>query len=163
MNLKYGFKKAYNALLFSWKIFKIICFNFSQNWPKFPTSTTFPQCLCPITPKGQILIFSNKFAHFQRFCPQIAFAPFEGIRSGEKYENFSIGRHARPSAAGGKRSWQKNLKKLFRLNLKIYEDREKAEAIDGIAFHWYSHGPFEQLTKIHELWPEKFILATEVI
>ena len=39
---------------------------------------------------------------------------------------------------------------------------KKARIFDGIATHWYDKGNYGQLTAAHKLFPDKFILATEV-
>ncbi|KAI1716634.1 glycosyl hydrolase family 30 TIM-barrel domain-containing protein [Ditylenchus destructor] len=43
----------------------------------------------------------------------------------------------------------------------IYDDQEKSSAIDGLGVHWYSQSPFDVLSKVHDIKPDKFILSTE--
>jgi len=42
----------------------------------------------------------------------------------------------------------------------IYRDAN-SDAIDGLAIHWYHSGQYEDLSKAHDVAPDKFILATE--
>lgn len=50
----------------------------------------------------------------------------------------------------------------FQAAEELYGDKEKSNAIDGIATHWYDHGDFNNLTAAHFYRPDKFILASEV-
>ncbi|KAI1716646.1 glycosyl hydrolase family 30 TIM-barrel domain-containing protein [Ditylenchus destructor] len=43
----------------------------------------------------------------------------------------------------------------------IYSNEEKAKAIDGTGSHWYSHSDYSVLSDVHNIQPNKFILATE--
>ena len=58
--------------------------------------------------------------------------------------------------------WDDNRGGAFKAAKELYDDKEKAHAIDGIATHWYDDGDFSNLTAAHFYRPEKFILATEV-
>jgi hypothetical protein len=48
------------------------------------------------------------------------------------------------------------------LTVQIYSDPEKADAIDGLAFHWYDFSPFQALSEAHTVRPDKLLLASEV-
>ena len=43
----------------------------------------------------------------------------------------------------------------------ILADPEAAKYVDGVAFHWYTGGGYNNLTITHNTNPDKFILATE--
>jgi len=43
----------------------------------------------------------------------------------------------------------------------VYSDPEASKYIKGTAFHWYSGPQFENVLEAHDLFPEKFLLATE--
>ena len=58
--------------------------------------------------------------------------------------------------------WDDNRGGAFKAAKELYDDKEKARAIDGIATHWYDDGDFSNLTAAHFYRPDKFILATEV-
>eukprot|EP00698_Gefionella_okellyi_P012326 TRINITY_DN3314_c0_g1_i2.p1 TRINITY_DN3314_c0_g1~~TRINITY_DN3314_c0_g1_i2.p1 ORF type:complete len:324 (-),score=66.78 TRINITY_DN3314_c0_g1_i2:17-988(-) len=43
----------------------------------------------------------------------------------------------------------------------VFSDPEAAQYVAGTAFHWYSGSQFENVVEAHELYPDKFVLATE--
>jgi len=43
----------------------------------------------------------------------------------------------------------------------IYSDPEAASYVKGTAFHWYSGPQFENVQKTHDMFPDKFLLASE--
>lgn len=43
----------------------------------------------------------------------------------------------------------------------VLEDKEAAKYVYGVANHWYVSEEFENLSKVHELYPDKHILFTE--
>src|SRR3989338_6900891 len=43
----------------------------------------------------------------------------------------------------------------------IYSDAEASQYIDGMAFHWYVDGDYENLSRANAVNQEKFLLATE--
>jgi len=43
----------------------------------------------------------------------------------------------------------------------IYSDSQASQYVSGTAFHWYSGSQFENLNATHNLYPDKFLLATE--
>ena len=49
------------------------------------------------------------------------------------------------------------------LNLEVLSNAEAAKYVKGIAVHWYGNAytPASLLTKTHEMFPDRFILATE--
>uniref|UniRef100_A0A183BR57 Glucosylceramidase n=1 Tax=Globodera pallida TaxID=36090 RepID=A0A183BR57_GLOPA len=44
---------------------------------------------------------------------------------------------------------------------KLFSDQNGLNAIDGLGVHWYKHSSFAALTLTHNLYPDKFLLATE--
>lgn len=57
--------------------------------------------------------------------------------------------------------WDHNKEKLYERAKVMYEDKEAADYVAGIACHWYSGDHFEQLRIVKELWPSKEILFSE--
>ncbi|KAL3095620.1 hypothetical protein niasHT_024446 [Heterodera trifolii] len=43
----------------------------------------------------------------------------------------------------------------------LFVDQNALDSIDGLGVHWYKHSPYDPLTSTHNLFPDKFILATE--
>jgi len=54
---------------------------------------------------------------------------------------------------------QRNL--VFEAAHDIYDNADRASAIDGLGVHWYCDSDYECLTKTHNVKPEKFLLSTE--
>uniref|UniRef100_A0A914GYM7 Glucosylceramidase n=1 Tax=Globodera rostochiensis TaxID=31243 RepID=A0A914GYM7_GLORO len=44
---------------------------------------------------------------------------------------------------------------------KLFSDQNGLNVIDGLGVHWYKHSSFAALTLTHNLYPDKFLLATE--
>ncbi|XP_015783278.1 putative glucosylceramidase 4 [Tetranychus urticae] len=43
----------------------------------------------------------------------------------------------------------------------ILSDAEAASYVSGVAFHWYARGYYEELNKVHDNYPEYFLMSTE--
>ena len=57
--------------------------------------------------------------------------------------------------------WDHNKERVIDRAAVMLKDKEAAEPVNGIAFHWYSGDHFEQLGMFHMMYPDKDILFSE--
>jgi len=57
--------------------------------------------------------------------------------------------------------WDHNRDLMVERAQAAFDDPEAEKYIDGIAYHWYVSEAFENLKKVHDLYPDKHILFTE--
>ena len=57
--------------------------------------------------------------------------------------------------------WDHNKERIVDRSKTMLSDKDAAEYISGIAFHWYSGDHFEQLEMFHNLYPNKEIVFSE--
>ena len=57
--------------------------------------------------------------------------------------------------------WDHNKERIVDRSRTMLSDKDAAEYISGIAFHWYSGDHFEQLEMFHNLYPNKEIVFSE--
>ena len=57
--------------------------------------------------------------------------------------------------------WDHNKERIVDRSRTMLSDKDAAEYISGIAFHWYSGDHFEQLEMFHNLYPDKEIVFSE--
>ncbi len=57
--------------------------------------------------------------------------------------------------------WDHNKERIIERAKVMLSDKEAADYIDGIAFHWYSGDHFEQLDMFNKMYPDKSLVFTE--
>ncbi len=57
--------------------------------------------------------------------------------------------------------WDHNKERIVDRSLETLCNKRSRDAFDGIAFHWYSGDHFTALDITHDLFPEKFMIASE--
>lgn len=88
------------------------------------------------------------------------------IFSGAEEREFACGHLRKKLDAAGYTGvklaiWDHNKDRILERTEEIFCDGEAREAIDGIAYHWYTGDHFEALAAVHEKYPEKELIFTE--
>ena len=57
--------------------------------------------------------------------------------------------------------WDHNKERVFDRTMETLAAKEAQDALDGVAVHWYAGDHFGALDAVHQMYPDKLILATE--
>lgn len=88
------------------------------------------------------------------------------IFTGEKEREFACGHLRRKLDQAGLSGvklavWDHNKEMILERTGEIFCQEEARQAVDGIAFHWYTGDHFEALAAVREKYPEKELIFTE--